>query len=107
VEYSIERLILAGAVEPAGIDEETGEFLYNFTDIAQDVIPQMYKEYLEFLHHEIMYFWELGFFAIDDFAKANPTVSVTQKVLDEDAIASLPPKKQKTLYEILQALRVI
>ena len=107
MEYSIEQLILAGAVEPAGINSETGEFLYSFTEKASEIMPEMYRDYLDYLHQEIMYFWELGFFEIDDFAKSNPTISVTPKVTDDHAIAQLSEKKQKSLIEILRALKVI
>lgn len=107
MDYPIEKLILAGAVEVAGIDSETGEFLYSFTDKVQDIMPQLYQKHLNFIHQEVLYFWEKGFLHIDDFAKANPYISLTPLALNEEAIAQLPPKKIEILNEIKRSLRMI
>ena len=40
----IDDLILSGALEPAGIDPESGEMLYNFTDKLKDVSPLLHQE---------------------------------------------------------------
>lgn len=39
---SIERLILDGSAEVAGIDLETGEILYGFTTKMQELDPELY-----------------------------------------------------------------
>jgi len=38
----IDELILLGALEPEGIDSETGEVLYKFTDKLKSVDPQLH-----------------------------------------------------------------
>jgi hypothetical protein len=107
MDYPIEKLILAGAVEVAGIDSETGEFLYSFTDKVQEIMPQLYQRHLDLIHQEILYFWEHGFLNIDDFSKANPSISLTSLALNEEAIAKLPPKKIEVLNEIKRSLRML
>jgi hypothetical protein len=107
MEYSIDKMILTGAVEVSGIDQATGEFLYSFTDKVSQVMPEIYRRHLDFIHQEIMYFWERGFLNIDDVGKSNPSISITEKAFDEQALASLPPKKIQILEEIKRSLRVI
>lgn len=107
MEFSIEKLILEGAVEVSGVREETGEFLYSFTDKIQEILPEMYKQHLDFMHQEIMYFWELGFLNIDDLGKSNPSITVTELAFDEEALESLPPKRLETLNEIKRLLGVL
>jgi hypothetical protein len=40
----IEDLILSGALEVSGIDIDTGEMLYNFTDKLKDINPDLFKD---------------------------------------------------------------
>jgi hypothetical protein len=101
---SIEHLILSGAVEVSGIDEETGDFLYSFTEDAKDILPELHDDYIDYLHGEILYFWEYGFLNVDDFGKANPVISVTQLVFNEEAVAKLPERRKKSLKEILRII---
>lgn len=103
---SLEHLILSGAIEVSGIDNETGDFLYSFTEDAKDILPELHDDYLDYLHQEILYFWEYGFLNIDDFGKANPIISTTQLVFNEQALAKLPARRKKSLREILRILAV-
>ena len=45
----IEKLILDGALEVAGVDSEDGSLLYSFTPKIQQVMPELYNDHL-FLH---------------------------------------------------------
>lgn len=106
-DLTIEKLILSGALEVGGIDPETGEFLYNFTNKLKDISPTLYKEHNNFVNSEIMYLWERGFLNIDDLAGSEPIVSVTQKCFDKEAIETLNKDKQRSLEEIMRILKVI
>lgn len=106
-EPSIEDLILSGAVEVSGIDPETGEFLYNFTDKMKEVLPDLYNLHMNEVHNEIMYFWEKGFVELDDMMAKNPKVKLTDKAFDPEAIAELPKEKMMSLYEIKRILKVV
>jgi hypothetical protein len=100
-EPSIEELILSGAVEVAGIDSVTGEFLYNFTDRLKDVLPELYSERLAFINEEVMDFLDRGFLAIEDSEDVkNPLIFLTELAFDEDAISELSKEKQQSLREI-------
>lgn len=104
---TLEEMILSGAVEVAGLDKNTGEFLYSFTTEAPKLVPQFYKRHLDFVHREIMFFWENGFIDLDDMMRSNPAISLTPKAFDEDALAGLSPERYEALAEIKKALKVL
>jgi hypothetical protein len=100
IEPSMEELILNGVAEVAGVDSDTGEFLYNFTPKLREVMPELWNQRLNFIHEEIMYFWENGFIEVEDMDTRNPAIFLTPLALDEDAIAELPEDKQSSFREI-------
>ena len=100
IEPSMEELILNGVVEVAGIDEKSGEFLYNFTPKLRELMPELWNERLDFIYKEIMYFWENGFIEAEDIDGVNPIVLLTELADDESAISELPEDKQESLREI-------
>jgi hypothetical protein len=53
----IDDLILSGALEPAGIDPESGEMLYNFTDKLKDVSPVLHREVNNAFNAHVMKGW--------------------------------------------------
>jgi hypothetical protein len=100
IEPSMEELILSGVVEVAGIDSETGEFLYNFTHKLKELMPELWNERLDFIHQEIMYFWETGFLDVEEMDSKNPIVFLTPMAFDEEEISNLPEDKRESLEEI-------
>ena len=106
-EPTIEDLLLAGAIEVYGVDSETGEFLYNFTNKMQDIMPELYKEHINDVHNEVMYFWEVGAVEMTEMESNNPKIRLTEKAFDEDFIASLPESKKNSLKEIKRILKVV
>ena len=88
IEPSIEDLILAGIVEVAGINSETGEFLYNFTDKLRGDLPDVYTEKLSHINKEIFYFLDIGFLDLEESGPGkSPLVFLTNLAFDEEAIA--------------------
>jgi uncharacterized PurR-regulated membrane protein YhhQ (DUF165 family) len=57
----IDELILTGALEIAGIDSTTGEFLYSVTPKLKDIMPELYQEHIDNVNKDIMALWEHGF----------------------------------------------
>lgn len=99
----IDNLILSGAIEVAGIDIETGEPLYNFTEKLLDVNPELHKDISAYFSNETMSLWSEGFLNMDVTEK-NPIVSLTQKALDEKEVAQLTKDRQYTLKEIIRVI---
>ena len=104
---SIEELILSGVIEVSAVDSETGEFLYTFTDKLKELLPELYAIHINHIHNEIMYFWEKGLVYIDDITSNNPSISLTEKSFDEEALSQLSPSKRESLEEIKRILKVI
>ena len=100
---AIEQLILSGALEVAGIDIDTGEPVYNFTEKLIDVSPELHTEVSTYFSNETMFLWQEGFLDMD-ITEKNPTVRLTQKALDEIAVASLNKDRQYTLKEIIRII---
>jgi hypothetical protein len=99
----IEDLILSGALEVAGIDVETGEILYNFTDKLKDINPDLFKDMSDYISTETMALWADGFLDIDVTEK-NPMVRLTEKAFDESEVSKLTKDKQYTLKEIIRII---
>ena len=100
----MQNLILSGALEPAGVDIETGEFLYTFTNKLESVSPALHNEMTNYFHQEMMSLWQLGFINMD-ITSNNPTVSLNEKAFDEQAIKSLTKDQAYSLKEILRILK--
>lgn len=106
-EEYIEHLILNGAVEASGLDSETGEFLYRFTDKLKEVDPDLYKSYLASVHQDVMYFFERGFLDMSDITSSNPIIKLTDKAFDREALKSLTDEELLTFNSIKAVLKVI
>jgi len=98
---AIEQLILLGALEISAIDMETGEALYNFTDKLVDVCPELHNEMSTYFSQETMALWEEGFLEMD-VTEQNPVVRITQKALDQNAVAKLSKDRQYSLKELIK-----
>jgi hypothetical protein len=103
VDHTIEDLILQGALEVAGIDIDTGEPLYNFTDKLKDVSPRLHNENSKYFTAEVLSLWEYGFITMD-VTMQNPMISLTSKSFDKKEIDKLDRQHQYTLKEIIRIL---
>jgi hypothetical protein len=99
----IEDLILSGALEVSGIDIDTGEMLYNFTDKLKDINPDLFKDMSDYISTETMALWAEGFLDID-VTETNPMVKLTPKAFDDAEVDKLPKEKQYTLKEIIRII---
>ena len=54
----IKNLILQGALEVAGVDSETGEFLYAITSRMKEIMPDMYEDHLKTVNRDLLNLWE-------------------------------------------------
>jgi hypothetical protein len=95
----LDKLILSGAVAVSGIDEETGEFLYQFTDKLKDISPAMYDEHISHINNLIMHFWQEGFFEIN-FEMDSPRVFLTEKAFDNSALSNLSKEDRWNIEEM-------
>jgi hypothetical protein len=100
---AIDQLILAGALEVSGIDMDTGEHIYNFTEKLIDISPELHREVSLYFSRETMSLWSHGFLDMDVTEK-NPIVTLTPKALDQEAVSKLSKESQATLKEIIRVI---
>lgn len=100
---AIDQLILSGALEVAGIDINTGEPVYNFTEKLIEVSPELHKEVSLYFSRETMSLWSQGFLDMDVTEK-NPLVTLTAKALDPEEVSKLSKESQMTLNEIVRII---
>ena len=98
-ENAMEKLILSGALEFAGLDSKTGEVLYSFTNKIKEVMPELYKQHINHVNQEILKLWEYGFVNIN-FLEDNPQVTLTEKAFDNRALEEIPSEMVWGLEEI-------
>lgn len=99
----IEDLILSGAVEVAGVDPETGEMLYSFTDKLKEVSPILHSEVNRMFNSHIMKLWELDMIDMD-ITSDNPIVRLTKKAFHPSFLSKLNEEELYTLKEIKRNL---
>ena len=100
----IDQLILSGALQVAGVDSETGDFLYQFTSKLKEVSPELYDEHVNHVNGELMRLWEMGFLNIS-IMEENPIVTLTAKALDENELAKLSKEDRWGIEEIKRLLK--
>jgi hypothetical protein len=100
VDKIIEELILSGGLEVSGLDAETGEPLYQFTDKLSKTNPEIAEGIQELFHLHVMALWEKGFLNMNP-TELNPMVTLTDFALNEEAVSSLHPDLRRTLIMII------
>ena len=100
---SLDDLILSGAVEPAGIDSETGEMLYTFTNKLKYISPVLHREIDNMFSSHIMKFWELDMIVMD-VTESNPIITLTPKAFNASLVDLLSKEELHTLQEIKRNL---
>jgi hypothetical protein len=100
----IKNLILEGALEVAGVDSESGEFLYSVTPKMQEIMPDMYEDHITQVNRDILNLWEKGYVNVD-FLSANPMVTISAKGLDKNEISKLTKPEIWALEEVKRLLK--
>jgi hypothetical protein len=74
-----------GAVELAGMDED-GEFIFQITDKAKEVAPELWQAHIEYVDESLMELFELGFIEVtyDENLEAHLNVSEAGKKLAKE-----------------------
>ena len=100
----IEKLILEGGLEVAGIDSENGSFLYSFTPKIKELMPELYNDHLNRVNAEILSLWERGYVDIDFLAK-DPVVTLTDKSFDPTEMSKLRKPEIWAIEELKRLTR--
>jgi hypothetical protein len=100
----IEDLILVGALEVIGLDLDSGEPVYNFTERLKEFSPALHEEMNNYFHSEMMFLWENGFVEMD-VMKDDPMVKLTVKAFDQTELSKLDKDKRYTIRELIRVIR--
>ena len=101
----LEHLILQGYVEAAGIDSDTGDMVYSFTDLAKTEMPQLEKQFEEEFHKNLMFFWQAGILDMNVYEE-NPIIKLNGAAITQDFMDSLSFERKQALRTIMEALRI-
>jgi len=95
----IDKMLLAGAIEVAGLHKDTGEFLYSFTPQLKELSPEMSAHVDKLFHKTVLSLWEKGF--VDgNMQDADPSIRLTQLAMDNEKVATLTDFEQSVLSNI-------
>ena len=99
----LDELILSGAVEVNGIDDE-GNFLYGLTKDASTVAPELWNQLEDAFYQDLLFLWTNGFIDMD-LDKENPIINITKKAFEKDEVDKLTDKLKFTLKIVLMAMK--
>jgi hypothetical protein len=100
----IEKLILDGGLEVAGVDSEDGSLLYSFTPKIKELMPELYDDHMNSVNAEILSLWERGYVDID-FLSKDPIVTLTEKSFDKVEVSKLTKREKWSIDELKRLLR--
>ena len=95
---------MVGALEVGGLDLDSGEPVYNFTERLKEFSPDLHDEMNNYFHSEMMFLWENGFVEMD-ILQDDPTVKLTAKAFNRAEVSNLDKDKQYTLRELIRVIR--
>lgn len=101
-EEYFDMLILAGAVEVAGIDEK-GDFLYRFTDKMSEIDPTLKETADNIFMLQLRALWEHGFVNMD-VSIPNPVVTLTERAHIQEEIDKLPQFLKETINYLINVI---
>jgi len=100
---NIDELILAGALEVYGVDPQTGEFLYSFTEKLKEVSPKTYAMVTNKVSNTVSLLWEKGFLNMD-MSQENPEITLKSKAFDKAEVKGLSIAEINVLEAIIRSI---
>jgi hypothetical protein len=95
----IDKMLLAGAIEVAGLHKDTGEFLYSFTPQLKELSPEMSEHVDKLFYKTVLSLWEKGFIN-GNMEDADPNLTLTEDAMDNEKILTLTDFEQVVLSNI-------
>jgi hypothetical protein len=97
-----ERLILMGAVEPAGMDMDSGEMLFSFSPELSKVSPELANAVTEHFTSVVMTLWSKGFLNIETSEESEDlTISLTEQSIDPIALSLLSNIEKNVMANVV------
>lgn len=96
----LEQMILDGSAEVAGLDPDTGEFLYSFTPKIAELHPELYAEMTDFYYAGVVSLWQKGFLDVD-MDSDDPYVRLNDNSLDPEEVKNLSSMEKRLLESVI------
>lgn len=101
VSEMLEKLILDGSVEVAGVDIESGSFVYNFTPQLQENNPEIFDSVMSIFYSIVLQLWERGYLDID-LEEEDPLIMLTDKGENLEDLDNLDKMQKEVLKSIVK-----
>lgn len=101
----LEKLILAGAVEVAGLDPN-GEFLYAFTPQMPELFPEFHEHVSRHYSEAITDLWSNGYLEISLDENGDEIVTLNEKSVDPEELAKLDIPGRTLMDAILRSFEI-
>ena len=101
----LEKLILAGAVEVAGLDPN-GEFLYSFTADMPNLFPEFYEHVSHMYSNAITELWSDGYLDITLNEDGEEIVMLNEKSVDTVELDKLSVTARSLMDSILRSFQI-
>lgn len=102
----IEKLILAGVVEVAGLDKETGEFLYSFNPDLRNTNPELYSALSNSYSLAVLDLWTSGYVDIDLDENNEQIVLLNEKSTNPEELNKLSEQERAMMNSILRSFDI-
>lgn len=99
----VDKLVLDGGLEFAGIDSQTGEALYKTTDKLKKIDPKLNNEISNYFSETTLNLWQKGFIEMD-VTLEDPLVRLGSKSFDLDKVQELEKDERVIIQEIIRVL---
>lgn len=99
----MDKLILAGAVQPSGVTE-SGEMTFSFTEKLREEFPDVYESVNLHMMSLVSKFWGMGFINFY-MSEDEPIITLTEKSFNQEEIAKLDEMDRINLEIIKQAIK--
>jgi hypothetical protein len=99
----VDKLVLDGGLEFAGIDSQTGEALYKTTDKLKQIDPKLNNEISNYFSETTLNLWQKGFIEMD-VTLEDPLVRLGSKSFDLDKVQELEKDERVIIQEIIRVL---
>jgi hypothetical protein len=94
-------MVAIGALVPIGKDKDTGEEVYQFTDKADEVIPEFTEMFFDELNSEIFFLWQKDFVSLFFDDDGDPLIGPAEKAYETDSWKELDMESAFILKQIL------
>ena len=97
----IDALILQGALQIEGVDQDSGQTVFSVTDKMEEIAPEIYNEFQESLYQTVLSLWEKGYLNMN-IMDQEPEVYPTEEALDRNTWKGLSYEELSVMNTVMK-----